>query len=297
MERMLRDKWTIFVFMFPLLLVFTLVVPVPLLSSLFISLFDWNLIGDSRFVGLRNFVSLFTTDFIFPQALGNTFVYLLLSVLFQLPMAFFLSNLLYGARGGKDTFRVIIFLPVACSSVAISLMWYFLYHPEMGLINQAIRLLGARDFAWAWLAESRTAMLAVTVSVAWQWTGYHMVIYLAGMANIPGELVESARLDGANSLQVVRHIIFPFLLPMIVVSTILITTSSLKSFDSIYILTFGGPNHATEVLASHMYIKAFAQMKYGYGSALGVILFLLCIFSTVIIQRVSALFGYEEVGA
>jgi raffinose/stachyose/melibiose transport system permease protein len=297
MERMLRDKWTIFVFMFPILLIFTLVVPIPLISSLFISLFDWNLIGDSRFVGFRNFVSLFTTDFIFPQALGNTFVYLLLSILFQLPMAFFLSNLLYGARGGKDAFRVIIFLPVACSSVAISLMWYFLYHPEMGLINQAIRLVGVRGFKWAWLAEAKTAMLAVTVSVAWQWTGYHMVIYLAGMANIPGELVESARLDGANAWQVVRYIVFPFVLPMIVVSTILITTSSLKSFDSIYILTFGGPNHATEVLASHMYIKAFAQMKYGYGSAIGVILFLLCIFSTVIIQRLSALFGYEEVGA
>ncbi|MGA2975320.1 MAG: sugar ABC transporter permease [Spirochaetia bacterium] len=297
MERMLRNKWTIFVFMFPLVLVFTLVVPVPLISSLFISLFDWNLIGASQYVGLRNFVSLFTTDFIFPQALGNTFVYLLLSILFQLPMAFFLANLLYGARGGKDVFRVVIFLPVACSSVAISLMWYFLYHPEMGLVNQAIRLLGFRSFKWAWLAEQKTAMLAVTVSVAWQWTGYHMVIYLAGMANIPGELVESARLDGANSLQVVRHIVFPFLLPMIAVSTILITTSSLKSFDSIYILTFGGPNHATEVLASHMYIKAFAQMKYGYGSSIGVILFCLCIVSTVVIQRAAALFGYEEVGA
>jgi raffinose/stachyose/melibiose transport system permease protein len=297
MERMLRNKWTIFVFMFPLVLVFTLVVPVPLISSLFISLFDWNLIGASQYVGLRNFVSLFTTDFIFPQALGNTFVYLLLSILFQLPMAFFLANLLYGARGGKDVFRVVIFLPVACSSVAISLMWYFLYHPEMGLVNQAIRLLGFRSFKWAWLAEQKTAMLAVTVSVAWQWTGYHMVIYLAGMANIPGELVESARLDGANSLQVVRHIVFPFLLPMIAVSTILITTSSLKSFDSIYILTFGGPNHATEVLASHRYIKAFAQMKYGYGSSIGVILFCLCIVSTVVIQRAAALFGYEEVGA
>jgi raffinose/stachyose/melibiose transport system permease protein len=296
MERMLRNKWTIFLFMFPVVLVFTVVVPVPLISSLVISLFDWNLIGSSTFVGFRNFVSLFTTDFIFPQALRNTFVYLLLSILFQLPMAFLLSNLLYGARRGKDFFRAVIFLPVACSSVAISLMWYFLYHPEMGLVNQVIRLLGFSSFKWAWIAEGKTAMLAVTVSVAWQWTGYHMVIYLAGMANIPEELVESARLDGAGSLQVVRHIVFPFLLPMIVVSTILITTSSLKSFDSIYILTFGGPNHATEVLASHMYVKAFAQMKFGYGSSIGVVLFILCVISTLVIQRISALFGYEEVG-
>lgn len=294
---MLRNKGTIFLFMFPIVLVFTLVVPVPLVSSLLISLFDWNLIGQSRFIGLRNFLSLFTTDFIFPRALGNTAVYLLLSIAFQLPMAFLLANLLYGSLRGKDAFRAIIFLPVACSSVAISLMWYFLYHPEMGLVNQLVRLAGLRGFSWAWLAEKKTAMLAVCVSVAWQWTGYHMVIYLAGMATIPAELVESARIDGASSLQVVRHIVFPFLLPMITVSLILITTSSLKSFDSIYILTFGGPNHATEVLASHMYIKAFAQMKYGYGSAIGVILFFLCIVSTVVIQRVSAKFGYGEVGA
>jgi raffinose/stachyose/melibiose transport system permease protein len=296
MERMLRNKWTIFLFVFPLLFVFTLVVPVPLISSLVIGLFDWNLIGASKFIGLRNFVSLFTTDFIFPLALRNTFVYLLLSVVLQLPMAFLLSNLLYNARGGKDIFRVIIFLPVACSSVAIALMWYFLYHPTLGLVNQLIHLLGAPGFKWAWLAEEKTAMLAVTVSVAWQWVGYHMVIYLAGMSNIPEELVESARLDGANSLQVVRHIVFPFLLPMIVVSMILITTSSLRSFDSIYILTFGGPNHATEVLASHMYIKSFAQMKYGYGSSIGFILFALCVVATVVIRRVSTLFGYEEVG-
>ncbi len=296
MDRMLRNKWTIFLFVFPLLFVFTLVVPVPLVSSLVIGLFDWNLIGASHFVGLRNFVSLFTTDFIFPRALGNTFVYLLLSIVLQLPMAFLLSNLLYNARGGKDVFRVIIFLPVTCSSVAIALMWYFLYHPALGLVNQFIHLIGAPGFHWAWLAEEKTAMLAVTVSVAWQWVGYHMVIYLAGMSNIPEELVESARLDGANSLQVVRHIVFPFLLPMIVVSMILITTSSLRSFDSIYILTFGGPNHATEVLASHMYIKSFAQMKYGYGSSIGFILFALCVVATVVIRRVSSLFGYEEVG-
>lgn len=296
MERMLRNRLTIFIFMFPVVLVFTLIVPIPLLSSLAISLFEWNLIGSIHFVGLRNFVSLVTTDFIFPQALRNTFVYLLLSILFQLPMAFLLANLLYGARKGKDFFRVVIFLPVACSSVAVSLMWYFLYHPSVGLINQAVRLFGDHKFNWAWLAEEKTAMLSVTVSVAWQWVGYHMVIYLAGMANIPDELVEAARLDGASSLQVVRHIVFPFVLPMIVISTILITTSSLKSFDSIYILTFGGPNHATEVLASHMYIESFAQMKFGYGSSIGVVLFVLCVVSTILIQRASLLFGYEEVG-
>jgi raffinose/stachyose/melibiose transport system permease protein len=131
--------------------------------------------------------------------------------------------------------------------------------------------------------------------VAWKWVGYHMVIYLAGMTAIPAEIIESARVDGATNLQVVRHIVLPFLLPMIAVSTVLITTSSLKSFDSIYVMTQGGPNHATEVLASHMYTKAFAQLRYGYGSAISVILLLLCVGATVGLQKLfSAVSGEQQ---
>jgi raffinose/stachyose/melibiose transport system permease protein len=291
---MLRNRWTIALFILPVFMVYSLVIPLPLATSLVLSGFDWNLLSPMKFIGLRNFVNLFTNDFILMQAMGNTFVYLVFSVLLQLPMAFFLANILGTNLPWKNTFRTIFYLPVTFSGVAVSLIWYFFYHPSVGLLNQFIRMIGFPDFHLAWLGTQSTALGAVIVSVAWQWTGYHMVLYLAGMASIPVEVIESARIDGANALQLARHIIFPFLLPMLSVSTVLITTSSLKSFDSIYIMTEGGPNHATEVLASHMYVKSFAQLKYGYGSAIGVLLFIFCVVATLIIRRTYKLLGEED---
>jgi raffinose/stachyose/melibiose transport system permease protein len=285
MERMLRDKRVLLLFLLPVIIVYSVIVPIPLVVSIVLSLFDWNLLKPPAWVGLRNFINLFTTDFILNKAVVNTLTYLGLSILLQLPMAFLLANLLYFKTKGSNVFRNIIYLPVTFSGVAVSLMWYFIYHPSVGLLNQVIRILGASHFSWAWLNETRTAMYAVVVSVAWQWTGYHMVLYIAGMTSIPQEIVESARIDGASVPQIVRHLVFPYLIPMLSVSTVLITTSSLKSFDSIYVMTQGGPSHATEVLASHMYTKSFAQLKYGYGSSIGVLLFVLCIVSTQIIQR------------
>lgn len=294
MDKMLRNPWTIALFILPVFLVYSLIIPVPLVTSLVLSGFEWNLLAPMKFVGARNFINLFTNDFILMQAMRNTFVYLVFSILLQLPMAFLLANILGMDLPGRNAFRTILYMPVTFSGVAVSLIWYFFYHPSIGLLNQLIRLIGFPDFHLAWLGKESTALGAVIVSVAWQWTGYHMVLYLSGMASIPDEVIESARIDGANALQLSRHIIFPFLLPMLSVSTVLITTSSLKSFDSIYIMTDGGPNHATEVLASHMYVKSFAQLKYGYGSAIGVLLFILCIIATVIIRRTYKALGEED---
>jgi raffinose/stachyose/melibiose transport system permease protein len=294
MEKMLRDKRVLALFLLPVLLVYSVVIPIPLIVSVFLSFFDWNLLKAPIWIGFKNFINLFTNDFIFKKAIVNTFYYMGVSVLLQLPMAFLLANLLYFKKRGSDFFRNIIYLPVTFSGVAVSLMWYFIYHPSVGLLNQAIRLFGAKDFSFAWLSESSTAMFAVVMSVAWQWTGYHMVLYIAGMTSISQEIIESARIDGANILQIVRHIVFPFLIPMISVSSVLITTSSLRSFDSVYIMTQGGPNHATEVLASHMYVKSFAQLKYGYGSSIGVLLFVLCVVATIIIGKIFSAIGEKN---
>jgi ABC-type sugar transport system permease subunit len=293
-DKLLRNPLTIALFILPVFVVYSLIIPIPLLTSLGLSGFDWNLLGPMKWVGIRNFVNLFTNDFILMQAMRNTIVYLLFSILLQLPMAFVLANILGTNLPGRNAFRTILYMPVTFSGVAVSLIWYFFYHPTVGLLNQLIRLLGNPSFHLAWLGTASTALGAVIVSVAWQWTGYHMVIYLSGMASIPEEVIESARMDGANGFQLARYIVFPFLLPMLSVSTVLITTSSLKSFDSIYIMTDGGPNHATEVLASHMYVKSFAQLKYGYGSAIGVLLFVLCLVATVLIRRAYRALGEED---
>ena len=164
-------------------------------------------------------------------------------------------------------------------------MWYFIYHPEVGLLNQFLRIIGFKDFSFSWLGEASTALNAVVISVAWQWIGYHMVIYITGITNISSEIIESAKIDGASEWQIVKNITIPLILPMAKVSAVLMTTGSLKYFDNIFIMTLGGPNHASEVLASHMYTKAFAQMKFGYGSAISTVLLLLCIIATVFMNK------------
>jgi raffinose/stachyose/melibiose transport system permease protein len=285
MERMLRDWKTILYFVGPAFVIFLVFVPTPLGFTLGLSFFEWNLIDKIKFVGLDNFRFLFVDDYVFWKAFGNTFIFLGVSMVLQLPLAFLFAVLLRKDFSGKRAIRNIIFLPVTFSGVAVSLMWYFIYHPKVGLLNSALKMIGLGDLARPWLGSASTALIAVTVSVAWQWVGYHMVIYLAGISTIPRELFEAAEIDGCSEPQMVRHIIMPLLLPMMEVSTVLITTSSLKSFDSIFVMTYGGPGHATEVLASHMYMKAFAQMRFGYGSTIATLLVVLCIVSTLLLNR------------
>lgn len=282
MDKMLKDPKTILIMVLPATLIFLIFIPIPAITSLFLSFTKWNLIGKIRLIGFDNFAYMLHDDYVFWIALRNTFIFVILSMIFQLPMAFLLANILYRMKSGRNIFRNIIFLPVTFSGVAVSLMFYFVYHPKMGILNNVLKIF-IPDINFPWLADSHTALVAVIATMAWQWIGYHMIIYLSGMSSIPQELLEAARIDGATEWQSTWHIIFPMLLPIILVSTVLLATSSLKSFDQIFIMTFGGPNHASEVLASLMYTKTFAQQNYGYGSALSVVLVLLCILSTLLL--------------
>lgn len=285
MERMLRDKKTLFILLLPALIIFLIFIPVPAITSLLLGFVKWDLIGKINFIGFDNYKFLFTDDYVFGMTIKNTLVFLIGSIVMQLPMAFLLANILTRQMRGKTAYRNIIFLPVTFSGVAVALMFYFVYHPDVGLLNKFLGLIGINT-KLSWLGDEKTALLAVVATLAWQWVGYHMVIYMAGISSIPIDLMEAAKIDGCSEWQVTWNIIFPLVLPVLKVSTVLITTSSLKAFDMIYIMTFGGPNHASEVLASHMYTKTFAQMKYGYGSALSTILMILCILSTVLINKI-----------
>ncbi len=280
---MLRDKKVIALFVLPAVLLFSLFTLAPLAASLGLSFFKWDLLSPMKYIGLLNFENLLTLDDTFLQSIGNTVQYLFLSILFQIPMAYLLAVLLTQGRRFDKGFRNIIFVPVALSGTAVALMFYFIYHPEVGLLNNVIRLFAGSSFTRGWLADPNSAMICVCAAVAWQFVGYHMVIYITGMTSISHDVLEAAQIDGANRWTTVWHIITPLMKPVIKVSLVLITTSSLKVFDSVFVLTGGGPVHATEVMASHMYNKSFFQLRYGYGSAIGFLLFLLCVVCSWII--------------
>ena len=280
---MLRDKKVIALFVLPAVLLFSLFTLAPLAASLGLSFFKWDLLSPMKYIGLLNFENLLTLDDTFLQSIGNTVQYLFLSILLQIPMAYLLAVILTQGRWFDKGFRNIIFVPVALSGTAVALMFYFIYHPEVGLLNNFIRLVAGSTFTRGWLADPNAAMICVCAAVAWQFIGYHMVIYITGMTSISHDVLEAAQIDGANRWTTVWHIITPLMKPVIKVSLVLITTSSLKVFDSVFVLTGGGPVHATEVMASHMFTKSFSQLRYGYGSAIGFLLFLLCVVCSWII--------------
>ena len=286
MDRMLRDKKIIALFITPVLIIFSCLIPIPLILSLALGFFRWNLLDLPRFVGLDNFIRLFTMDDIFLQSIKNTLQYVLYTAVMQIPIAVIFAVMLTRGKRFEKLFVNLIFMPVALSGTAVALMFYFIYNPT-GVLNAALTAIGLNTLTHSWLAEEATAMAAICVKVAWQFIGYHMVIYITGIANISQDLVEAAKIDGASTPQITTRIILPLLKPVALTSTVLVCVNGLKSFDSVYVMTRGGPFNATEVMASHMYNKAFLQMAYGYSAAIGVILFVLCI---VVTKLLTALF-------
>lgn len=282
MEKMLRSKWVIAFFVLPAFVIYAAVLPIPILKSIYYSFFEWNLVGVKEFIGLNNYSNLLARDTIFLTALKNTFIFSFGCILLQLPAGFILAYLLSGKMRGTKFYRGTYFMPVIISGTSIGLLWQFIYNGNHGMLNALIQLFGDPAFNKEWLSDPAFAIYGVLISVSWQYFGYHMVIFLAGISTISGEVVESARIDGASGRQVLWHITLPLVKPFLVISLVLAMTGSVKAFDNVISLTGGGPAHASDVLALHMYNTAFHEMRYGYGSAISVILFVLNVAFTVL---------------
>lgn len=285
MDKMLRNPYIILLFIAPAFLLYLFVIPLPIVQTIYYSFTEWNVISDPVFIGWDNYAQLFGNDPHFVRAVTNTLLFAVGSFLLQIPFAFFIANILLGLKKHAGVFRSIFFFPCLLSATAVSLLWRFIYHPNIGLLNYVLSALSLDALTKSWLSNPDTALAAVMFSVAWQWFGYHMVIFMTGISSIPQELFECAKMEGATGWQTVRHITLPLVKPFIRISTILITTSSVKAFDSIYVLTGGGPNNASTVLALQMYNRAFKQMKYGYGSAISVLLMITAVILVLILQR------------
>lgn len=286
MEKIRGNKKTVAIFILPALCCYLSIAAFPLLCSTVLSFFNWDVAGLNQFVGLKNYIQLFTTDRIFQKAVIHTFAATILCLVIQIPSAVFLAYLLTRLKRGRNFFKVAFFVPNMISTSAIGILWVFILHPEFGLVNAILRVLGLEQFTHVWLGESDTALICVILAASWQYIGYHMIIYLCAMQNISASVLESARIDGATSWQAFRKITFPLIAPILKIDTVLVATGSLRIFDMVFVMTGGGPNHASEVIASHMYTRSFKGMQFGYGSAMAVILMILCIAVTVFLNAV-----------
>ena len=186
----------------------------------------------------------------------------------------------------RKTFLTLYFIPVLISSVAIGQLWLRIYNADYGVLNHFLELIGLDGLAKNWLGDQTTAMGAVLVPIVWQYIGYHMLILYSGIKSVPEELIESARIDGATEVQTARYITIPVIKPIIKVSTIFAVTGSLKIFDLIYVLTNGGPAHATEVPTTLMISMLFSRNRYGMGSAMAIFVIIECFAFSILIQRI-----------
>ncbi len=201
MQKMLSNKWVIMLFVAPAVILYALVVPYPLLKSIEYSFYQWNIIGTPKFVGLRNYIRIFTSDYVFATALKNTALFTIGSIALQIPLAFILAVSLTKVTPLNKFCKSVYFIPCTISGAAVSLLWQFIYHPNMGIINALLRAVGLESWTRTWLAEPSFALWAVVISISWQWFGYHMVIFLTSLSTISPEIFEAAEVDGSHRLE------------------------------------------------------------------------------------------------
>ena len=265
----------------------------PLLQSFRLSLLEWNGLGEnSVFVGLANWAVL-AKDALFWHALGNNLLLGLCSVLIQLPIAMALALLLDKAGRGSRTLKILYFLPLLFSSVALGVIFKNIYDPNFGPVNAALQALGLPALAQDWLGDRRYALAAVTAVICWQNVPFYMILFLAGLASFPSDLREAATLDGASDSTIFWKIKLPHLQGTVRTAAMLAVIGSLRYFDLIYVMTGGGPEGASDLMATYMYRTVFSSFQLGYGSTVASAMFLVVTLIAAVGMRLTKRFETE----
>lgn len=285
MEKALRSKRAICFFIFPALFWFLAIVLIPVVQSVYYSFLEWDGFTDAVWVGIENYIEIFQ-DHLFWKGVGNALLLAAGSVFIQLPLAMILALVLVSGVKGERFYRTVYFVPVLVSSTILSQLWIKVYHPRYGLLNTMLDNLHLEQFKHEWLGDVSTALIAVLIPMIWQYIGYHMLLFYSAAKSISPDIIEAAKVDGANNFQTSIQVILPQIIPMIRASTIFAIIGSLKSFDLIYILTAGGPLHATEVPTYQMYTYIFTNRDYGTASAIAVFLIIECLILTFVVQKI-----------
>jgi len=296
MERLLRDKKMILIFVGPALLLFTCILLGPMLYGLGLSFFKWDALTPPVFNGIDNFIRMFTQDTIFWTCLKNSLFFVIFNLFAQQLLGLLIAIILTNGIKFKNLFKNIYYLPVVISSAAVGLLWSFIFHPSIGLLNGLLGMFGVAEGP-LWLYDINgfipLPLWCIGIVASWQYMGSTMMLYMAAIQGIPESLYEAAYIDGANRIKCIRYITLPLITSMIKISTVLSAVGSLKFFDMIFTMTNGGPAHMTEVIASHLYTRAFTQWEYGYGSSLAIILVILCLLFTFILNKLIRVETYE----
>ncbi|WP_233416836.1 carbohydrate ABC transporter permease [Halovulum marinum] len=267
----------------PALILFTLFVMLPLGESFYYSFFNWNGYGvPTDFVGLQNYQRI-ADHSVFHVAVGNTVKIVAVSLFLQMPLALLLALLIYRKTPTNAFFRLVFFLPYILAEVAAGLIWSFVFDGNYGVSASLAQSLGTEPFFI--LADRDWAFVAVMTVIVWKYFGFHMMIYIAALQGVPEDLVEAARIEGAKRPQIVRYVLVPQIKPAIIVSAFFAIIGALQVFDLIIPLTNGGPSNQTHTIVTYLYTFGLTRLNIGFGSAVGVILFIVAITVAVFYQR------------
>ncbi|MBV9565266.1 MAG: sugar ABC transporter permease [Bradyrhizobium sp.] len=270
-------------FLPPALLLFTLFVVLPIGEAAWYSGFNWNGFGrPTNWIGFDNYRFVLQTR-AFWLALRNNGLIIVVSLLIQLPLALALALMLAERFRGAVALRMLFFLPYILAEIATGLIFSFVYDGDYGLVASIWRLFGAETPHL--LASTDTAMLAVLIVIVWKYFGFHMMLFIAALQGMDRSLIEAARVDGATRAQLLRHVVIPWLYPTIRLSVFFAIVGSLQLFDLVMPLTRGGPADSSNTLVSFLYNNGISRMRVGYGSAVGVILFVICVSFAFTYQR------------
>ena len=281
------------VFLLPAVLMLLLFLLYPLLANFRLSFVEWNGLGNTaKYVGLQNWVQL-VHDPVFLRAILNNLTLAALSILIQLPLGLTLAFMLDKAGRGSVVLKVLYFLPLLMSSVAIGTVFKNLYDPNFGPLNAVLRAVHLDGLARDWLGDPALAMASVILVVCWQNIPFYMLLFLAGLSGMPAELREAATLDGASESVIFRRITIPFLQGTIRTALVLSLIGSLRYFDLIFVMTGGGPSGSSEVMATYMYRTVFSGFNIGYGAAISSAMFVIVIIASALTLRATRRFETE----
>ncbi|MFJ6411839.1 ABC transporter permease [Terribacillus saccharophilus] len=285
MNRVMSNKWIIGMYILPAFLLISIFIFIPLLLSGYYGLMDWDGIGAMKYIGMENYFNAIQ-DGLFWSSAFHSFMLALFSTL-SLIVYLAISLILASKIKGSNLLRKIYLIPMLLSSVAIAQLWIKVFNPSNGILNSILASFGV-DNPPAWLAEPAVVLYAIFIPILWQYAGFYILIYYAALKNIPESIIEAARIDGATPFQIAYKIKLPLIMGVVKVTIVLAVVGSLKYFDLIYVMTGGGPNGASEVMASYMYKLAFSSNDFGYGSAIGFLLLIITLIVTLVVRKVTA---------
>jgi raffinose/stachyose/melibiose transport system permease protein len=288
MDKAFNRTSVVLMFVFPAFLVFSLFVVVTVFWAASYSVYDWNGMGEKTFVGFKNYLTLLQVDRNFWTSVKNTLFYTFWQILLQVFGGLLIAIFLTRVFRFRATLQTLYYIPVVISTVAITQIFgKLLSVTPPGVVNSLFALINPDWRYLEWVSNPRMSLFIVAFVEGYKYVGLYMIIFYAALVGVPEELGEAATIDGANLFQQYWHIKIPYIRPVIIANVVLVLNGSLRSFDFSYLLTRGGPGNSSELMATYMYKQAFSSLKYGYGSAVAILIVIMCLIIGSVFRKLS----------